>query len=266
MEGPITDSAREAMLLAALARTDPRSFKDALQVVSDPRFPISKPTANALAALRKHRDPRSVLDRAQYRVAVPYAAAIYSEPCLAAVIEAFADFKAQIARDQRILYAGQAVNMGTVPAAEFKHVAKTFGCHQRTTGAAPFYDGIGGDRGAVDDEVQPVRVDIGCTERIDQPARRIVWRRGDLEDRVRGQAILGIKQVGKGPPDIDPAQSAHLPARFPNCGLIAFSATTVLASRSDCQRYCQTKVLCPRHRPWTAVAIGMTLSGPKRLV
>ena len=100
MEGPITDSAREAMLLAALARTDPRSFKDALQVVSDPRFPISKPTANALAALRKHRDPRSVLDRAQYRVAVPYAAAIYSEPCLAAVIEALGDNADDPTRDQ----------------------------------------------------------------------------------------------------------------------------------------------------------------------
>ena len=100
MEGPITDSAREAMLLAALARIDARSFKESLQVVSDPRFPISKPTANALAALRKHRDPRSVLDRAQYRVAVPYAAAIYSEPCLAAVIEALGDHADDPTRDQ----------------------------------------------------------------------------------------------------------------------------------------------------------------------
>jgi hypothetical protein len=100
MEGPVTDSAREAMLLAALARTDPRSFKEALQVVTDPRFPISKATANALAALRKHRDPRSVLDRAQYRMAVPYAAAIYSEPCLAAVIEALGDRADDPTREQ----------------------------------------------------------------------------------------------------------------------------------------------------------------------
>jgi hypothetical protein len=100
MEGPITDSAREAMLLAALARTDARSLKESLQVVSDPRFPISKPVANALAALRKHRDPRAVLDRAQYRVAVPYAAAVYAEPCLAAVIEALGDNADDPTREQ----------------------------------------------------------------------------------------------------------------------------------------------------------------------
>jgi hypothetical protein len=100
MEGPITDSAREAMLLAALARTDARSLKESLQVVADPRFPISKPTANALAALRKHRDPHSVLDRAQYRVAVPYAAAIYAESCLAAVIEALGEHADDPTRDQ----------------------------------------------------------------------------------------------------------------------------------------------------------------------
>jgi hypothetical protein len=100
MEGPITDSAREAMLLAALARTDARSLKESLQAVSDPRSPISKPIANALAALRKHRDPLSVLDRAQYRVAVPYAAAVYAEPCLAAVIEALGDNADDPTREQ----------------------------------------------------------------------------------------------------------------------------------------------------------------------
>ena len=100
MEGPITDSAREAMLLAALDRIDARKLKECLQVVSDPRFPISKPVANALAALRKHRDPKSVLDRAQYRAAVPYAAAVYAEPCLAAVIEALGDDADDPTREQ----------------------------------------------------------------------------------------------------------------------------------------------------------------------
>ena len=100
MEGPITDSAREAMLLAALDRVDPRSLRDSLQVVSDPRFPISKPIANALAALRKHRDPKSVLGRAQYRAALPYAAAVYAEPCLAAVIEALGDAADDPTREQ----------------------------------------------------------------------------------------------------------------------------------------------------------------------
>ena len=100
MEGPITDSAREAMLLAALDQVDVRSFKESLQRVADPRFPIAKPIANALAALRKHRDPASVLGRAQYRAALPYAAAVYAEPCLAAVIEALGEHADDPTREQ----------------------------------------------------------------------------------------------------------------------------------------------------------------------
>ena len=100
MEGPITDSAREAMLHAALDRVDARRLKEALQLVVDPRFPIAKPIANAVAALRKHRDPSSVLGKAQYRVALPYAAAVYAEPCLAAVIEALGDDADDPTREQ----------------------------------------------------------------------------------------------------------------------------------------------------------------------
>jgi len=100
MEGPITDSAREAMLLAALDRVDVRSLKESLQRVADPRFPIAKPIANALAALRKHRDPASVLDKAQYRAALPYAAAVYAEPCLAATIEALGEHADDPTREQ----------------------------------------------------------------------------------------------------------------------------------------------------------------------
>jgi hypothetical protein len=100
MESPIPDSAREAMLRAALDRVDGRSLKEALQLVADPRFPIAKPIANALAALRKHRDPSSVLGKAQYRVALPYAAAVCAEPCLAAVIEALGDHADDPTREQ----------------------------------------------------------------------------------------------------------------------------------------------------------------------
>ena len=100
MEGPITDSAREAMLLAALDRVDARLLKEALQRVADPHFPIARPIANALAALRKHRDPASVLGRAQYRAALPYAAAVYAEPCLAAVIEALGEHADDPSREE----------------------------------------------------------------------------------------------------------------------------------------------------------------------
>ena len=100
MEGTNTDSAREAMLLAALDKVEARSLKEALQVVADPRFPIATPIANALAALRKHQDPSSVLGKAQYRAALPYAAALYAEPCLAAVIEALGDHADDPTREQ----------------------------------------------------------------------------------------------------------------------------------------------------------------------
>jgi hypothetical protein len=100
MEGPITDSAREAMVLAALSRVDARSLKESLQLATDPRYPISKPVANALAALRKHRDPASVLGRGQYRAAVPIAAAVHAEPCLAAVIEVLGDDADDPTREQ----------------------------------------------------------------------------------------------------------------------------------------------------------------------
>jgi len=100
MEGPITDSAREAMLQAALARVDVQQLRESLQAVADPRFPISKPIVNALAALRKHRDPLSVLGRAQYRAALPYAAAVLVEPCLAAVIESLGDHADDPTREQ----------------------------------------------------------------------------------------------------------------------------------------------------------------------
>jgi len=100
MEGPITDGAREAMLQAALSRVDVRQLRESLQAVADPRFPIAKPIANALAALRKHRDPVSVLGRAQYRAALPYAAAVLAEPCLAAVIEVLGDHADDPTREQ----------------------------------------------------------------------------------------------------------------------------------------------------------------------
>jgi hypothetical protein len=100
MEGPITDSAREAMLQAALSRIDVAELRQSLQAVTDPRFPISKPIANALAALRKHRDPLSVLGKAQYRAALPYAAAVLAEPCLAAVIEVLGDHSDDPTREQ----------------------------------------------------------------------------------------------------------------------------------------------------------------------
>jgi len=91
MEGPVTESDREAMLLAALSRVDPRSLRESLKTAAGPHMPTAKPVANAVAALRKQRDPSSVLAKAQYRVALPYIASVVSGPCLTAVIEVLGD-------------------------------------------------------------------------------------------------------------------------------------------------------------------------------
>jgi hypothetical protein len=100
MEGPITESAREAMLLAALTRVDAQELRDSLQAVTDPRFPIPKPIVSALTSLRRHRDPLSVLGKVQYRAALPYAAAVLAEPCLTAVVEELGDDADDPTREQ----------------------------------------------------------------------------------------------------------------------------------------------------------------------
>ena len=46
---------------------------------------------NAFNALRRHRDPASVLDRPQYRPALPLVAAAVSEKCLAACVDRLGD-------------------------------------------------------------------------------------------------------------------------------------------------------------------------------
>ena len=87
----MTDGEREALVLAALTGLDRGMLKAALQATSSPRFPIPTPVANALATLRRHKDPASVIGRPQYRGALPFALAVVSEPCLQAVIEALGE-------------------------------------------------------------------------------------------------------------------------------------------------------------------------------
>ncbi len=100
MEGPITDSAREAMLQAALSRVDAATRARTLRAATDPRLPVSTPIANVLAALRKHRDPRLGSGPGP----VPGGPAVrgrrLAEPCLAAVIEALGDAADDPTREQ----------------------------------------------------------------------------------------------------------------------------------------------------------------------
>jgi hypothetical protein len=99
-EGEITDGERDALVLAALAGLERATLKGALQATAAPRLPIPTPVANALATLRRHRDPASVIGRPQYRAALPYAVAVVSQECLEAVIDALGDDADDPTRDQ----------------------------------------------------------------------------------------------------------------------------------------------------------------------
>ena len=100
MDATISDAAREAMLGATLSRVGREGLKAALARSADPR--LSAPTAvvNAVNALRRHPDPVAALGKAQYRAVLPYAAAAFSDNCLAATIEALGDHADDPTRDQ----------------------------------------------------------------------------------------------------------------------------------------------------------------------
>lgn len=91
MEGGITDSDRIKLLRVAVARVGRDEMKAALARTSDPSFSTPKAVGNALNALRKHRDPASVVDKPQYRAALPYVAAVIADECLTRTIEVLGD-------------------------------------------------------------------------------------------------------------------------------------------------------------------------------
>ncbi|MGO8870401.1 MAG: hypothetical protein ACLQPH_03200 [Acidimicrobiales bacterium] len=100
MEGAITDRDRTTMLRAAVARVGRDEMKAALLRTSDPSFRPPKVVANALNALRKHRDPVAVVGNPQYRAALPYVAAVVSDECLSRTIEALGDSSEDPTREE----------------------------------------------------------------------------------------------------------------------------------------------------------------------
>ena len=100
MGGAITDGAREAMLRSTLSRVGRAELKTALARAVDPRVPTSPAVRNAVNALRRHADPAAALDKVQYRVVLPYAAAACSDTCLADTIEALGDHADDPTREQ----------------------------------------------------------------------------------------------------------------------------------------------------------------------
>jgi len=87
MDGAITDSARRAMLKAAVAQVGRAELVTALDLTTTPAFVMPKAVGNAINALRKHRDPARALITTPFRAALPYVAAAIADPCLDRTIE-----------------------------------------------------------------------------------------------------------------------------------------------------------------------------------
>jgi hypothetical protein len=91
MEGGITEHDRMTMLRAAVAKVGRDEVKSALARSSEARPQTPKAVGNALNALGKHSDPVGVVDKPQYRAALPFLAALISDACLSRTIEALGD-------------------------------------------------------------------------------------------------------------------------------------------------------------------------------
>jgi len=100
MEREITDRDRVAMVRSAVARLGREDLKAALARTSDASFAAPNAVTNALNALRKHRDPAGVVNRPQYRAALPYLAAVAADACLAQTVEALGEHSDDPTRDQ----------------------------------------------------------------------------------------------------------------------------------------------------------------------
>jgi hypothetical protein len=96
----ITDSDRATLVRAAMAKVTRSDLQAALDRGLDPSVPIPTPVANALKALRKHRDPISVLDKPQYRVALPFVSAAVADACLSRTIEELGDHSEDPTKEQ----------------------------------------------------------------------------------------------------------------------------------------------------------------------
>jgi hypothetical protein len=100
MEVGITDQARSIMVRAAVSKVGRDEMKAALSRTPETLAQVPKAVGNALNALRKHRDPVGVVDKAQYRAAQPYLAALIAEACLARTIEVLGEHSDDPSREQ----------------------------------------------------------------------------------------------------------------------------------------------------------------------
>ena len=112
MVGEITDSDRAALVRTAVSRVGRDELKGALARTHEAAFQAPKAVTNALNALRKHRDPASVVTRPQYRAALPYVSAALADACLTRTIEVLGDHSDDPTRAQLLEERGKGLVEG----------------------------------------------------------------------------------------------------------------------------------------------------------
>jgi hypothetical protein len=100
MDTEISDGDRETLVRYALTRLGRDELKSALGRASGATPSAPKAAVNAINALGKHRDPAEVMLRPQYRMALPFVAAVVADDCLSRTIEALGDHSGQPTREQ----------------------------------------------------------------------------------------------------------------------------------------------------------------------
>ena len=118
----------------------------------------------------------------------------------AAGVEALGDLEAEVAGDERGEAAGHAVGVGPRAAAELEDVAEALGGDQAGAGEAALEQGVGGDGGAVDEEVDAVEGRGGGVEGGEDAGGLVRGGRG--LDEADGGAVEE-DQVGEGAADVD---------------------------------------------------------------
>jgi hypothetical protein len=100
MEAAGSDPARAVTLRAAVSNVPADELKAALSRTGGAPPGASRAAGNALNALRRHRDPVAVVDRPQYRAALPYLAASVAEECLARTVDVLGDHSEDPTKEQ----------------------------------------------------------------------------------------------------------------------------------------------------------------------
>ena len=115
--------------------------------------------------------------------------------------------EAAAARHERLRFLGEQIpDVAALLALEFQHVAKALGGDQPDIGTLALQDGVGGDRGSMDDCRDGGEIAIELADRLHR-AQRLVGRGDGL-----GHPDLAIggdhDRIGEGAADIDPDEGA----------------------------------------------------------